>query len=226
MKLDWPNCSNVRDLGGLSVGDQHVTRHGALIRADNLDQLTAVGRVAVEAVGPSLILDVRASWEAAMFVSPFATSAVYLNAPVGVDGQADAHTVLEDYLLIVNHGQDRIVAADRAIADAPPGPVIVHCHAGRDRTGIVVAIILKAAGVSTRDVTEDYAISPLTDPQVMHELMEHIDQTRGGAGRYLLDEGLHPSQLSAISHRLVAENPGSGVIRTAWSPERGGRSRQ
>lgn len=203
LKLDWANCTNVRDLGNLRAEGRLITRGEALVRADNLDQLTAVGRSMVEELGPSLILDVRASWEAEKFVNPYSASTFYRNVPVGVDTEAEATSVLDDYTVIVDQGHDRVAAAVAAIAEAPSGPVIVHCHAGRDRTGIVVAIMLTAVGVSRQDVLDDYAASALTDRDDLDQLMDHVDRAHGGAARYLLAGGLSSQGLSALRRRLL-----------------------
>ena len=47
----------------------------------------------------------------------------------------------------------------RAIAEAPPGGVAIHCHAGKDRTGIVAALLLSAAGIAPEAIVEDFVES-------------------------------------------------------------------
>ena len=52
-----------------------------------------------------------------------------------------------------------VAAAMTAIADAPSAPILVHCHAGKDRTGVVVALVLRLAGVSVDAIADDYVVS-------------------------------------------------------------------
>jgi protein tyrosine/serine phosphatase len=69
--LDWPDCQNVRDLGGLPTADGGRIRSGALIRADSLQFLSADGVDAVRRAGVSRVLDLRADSEVGMFPTPF-----------------------------------------------------------------------------------------------------------------------------------------------------------
>jgi protein-tyrosine phosphatase len=207
VRLDWPDCVNARDLGGLPTYDGRRTRVGALIRSDNHDRLTQVGIAAVRAVGPSRIIDVRAVWEAEKYRSPFAGSPEYVNMPLSVDVDQDPETLLDDYLLIVDAGREAVAAAVVALAEAPPGPVIVHCHAGKDRAGLLIAFALTIAGVGAATVVADYARSDGADPQVMFSVLQHLDERFGGMRRYLLDAGVQPHHLEAIHDRCRVTDP-------------------
>ncbi|MGH3372714.1 MAG: tyrosine-protein phosphatase, partial [Nocardioidaceae bacterium] len=69
--LDWPNCLNARDLGGLATADGRV-RPGALIRSDSLQYLNGDGVALVRAAGVSRVLDLRNAHECEAFPTPFA----------------------------------------------------------------------------------------------------------------------------------------------------------
>jgi protein tyrosine/serine phosphatase len=121
------------------------------------------------------------------------------------------------------------VAAVGAVADAPDGAVVVHCHAGKDRTGIVVALLLRLAGVPIDEIAADYALSgerlrprherwfasaeseeerarieriAATPLKSMQAVLEALDEQYGGVERYLLDGGLSPETLEAARARL------------------------
>ena len=96
MKLDWPHCKNVRDLGGLGG-----LRTGALVRSDNLDQLDSAGIAAVRAAGVRRIVDLRSEWECEKYPSPFAGDPIWLNVPL-VDPDAPD---LETAELVVTRGR-------------------------------------------------------------------------------------------------------------------------
>src|SRR5919204_5835932 len=69
--LDWPDCLNVRDLGGLPIADGGVIRWGALVRADDLCRLTPVGQRRLAEAGVRTVIDLRGPSEAAA-AHPFA----------------------------------------------------------------------------------------------------------------------------------------------------------
>ncbi|HEY1485901.1 MAG TPA: tyrosine-protein phosphatase [Micromonosporaceae bacterium] len=204
MKLAWPNCVNVRDLGGLPTEDGLVTRHGALIRSDNHDRLSTEGIDAVRAVRPTRIIDVRSPYEAGAYPSPFRSSPEYRNRSLNVDGDDEPETLFGDYLLIVDGGRDMIAAAVITLAAAPYGPVVVHCHSGKDRAGILSALALRIAGVGAAVVADDYALTSGTDRQLMVDLLDHLDRRYGSVREYLLGSGVRPSHLDAIHERLRA----------------------
>lgn len=192
--LTWPNCRNTRDLGGL-------------IRSDNLDQLTPEGLAAFAAVGVSRIVDVRDVWECEAFPSPFRADPRWLNVPLNdpADPAIDSDDLLVQYRTLIDNYPHRFAQAVTAIAEAPPGPVVVACHAGRDRTGLVTALTLAAIDVPIEAITADYATAPSAwehDPPLaatMHAILAELN-----AADYLLQAGLTPAALAALKNRLSA----------------------
>ena len=118
--------------------------------------------------------------------------------------------------------------AVEAVATAP-GPVVFNCYGGKDRTGLVAAILLRLAGVPAEVIAEDYALSAvrleprhrrwLADAQdeaerarieritatpgdAMRAVLDSLDRRYGGVDRYLLDGGLAPEVLEAARSRL------------------------
>lgn len=158
-QLVWPNCRNVRDLGGIAIEPDHRVRPRALVRSDNLDQLDGTGIAAVRSANVSRIVDLRSVWECQRFPSPFAHDPVWENVWLNDPGEPDESrlSLAEQYCNALDRQQGRIALAIAAIADAPPGCVVVACHAGKDRTGVVIALTLHLVGVSDQAIAEDYA---------------------------------------------------------------------
>lgn len=166
-QLHWPDCLNVRDLGGLpTAGGGGSIRRGALVRSDLLSRLTDDGIAAVRAYGIRRVIDLRTSVEITRTPGPFAGDPIYLSASF-IDEQAERDrdrtaegTTLADwYRGSVERNASKIVAGLIALATAPAGGVLVHCYSGKDRTGVHVALALAVAGVGFDQIAADYALS-------------------------------------------------------------------
>ncbi|GAA2758276.1 tyrosine-protein phosphatase [Actinopolymorpha rutila] len=230
--LEWPNCLNTRDLAGLPTRDGGRIRPGALIRSDNLTRLSTVGVEAVRAAGVTRIVDVRSPLECADDRSPFAGEPLYVNRPLARDGDPydPAWPMERQYAEMLDQNPDLLAAAVAAVADAPPGGVVVHCHSGKDRSGMVVALVLTLVGVAADFVVADYtavdqrmrdhlddllllvadpvergflAESFSARPESMRSALGHLDARYGGAEAYLLFGGLTVAQAGALRSRLV-----------------------
>ncbi|GAA3287721.1 tyrosine-protein phosphatase [Dactylosporangium vinaceum] len=93
----------------------------------------------------------------------------------------------------------------------PPGAVLVHCAAGQDRTGMLIALLLRVAGVPDAVIAEDYAYSAVCwqrpdecEPATIRGALERVDERFGGVEAYLRAHGLTDTQLTALCDRLVA----------------------
>jgi protein-tyrosine phosphatase len=158
MDLDWPGCRNVRDVGGLPTADGRVIRAGVLIRSDSLQYLTDDGVEAVRRSAVSRILDLRGDDEVAGFPTPFTGTplAVRQSLQDPADPEHGQPTIVASCIWMLDRRPDLFAAAVKAIADEPDGAVVVHCHGGKDRTGMVVALALSVAGVPEEEIVADY----------------------------------------------------------------------
>jgi protein-tyrosine phosphatase len=178
--VDLEGAANVRDLGGLPVEGGGSTAAGVLIRADNLQGLSAsdVERL-VGALGVRVVVDLRTGVEVELEgPGPLARDerveirhrSLYPEAGARTDvaaadvlpwqgrpleGHPDETPVVRVYLRYLGDRPDSIVAALRDIARAP-GAAVVHCAAGKDRTGVVCALALETVGVARAAVIADY----------------------------------------------------------------------
>jgi protein-tyrosine phosphatase len=201
--LIWPDCRNARDLGGLPTQAGEL-QPGRLIRSDNLDQLTPAGRAAVEATGITRFVDLRSAWECETWPSPYADDARWRNVPLWDPADADVSELglFEQYRVLIDDYSARVASAVVAVADAPPGCVVVNCHAGKDRTGVVIALTLDLAGVPQESIATDYESSDAAASTILR-LLAHVYQRYGGTHEYLLNSGATTEQLDRLTSRLA-----------------------
>ncbi|WP_030442574.1 tyrosine-protein phosphatase [Actinoplanes subtropicus] len=201
--LDWPACQNARDLGGLPTVDGRVLRAAVLYRSDGLFRLSAAGVAAVRAASLARIIDLRWQRELDREPSPFAGDAIYRHVPM-LEEELTYEVPHDTYAPMLDHNQSRIADAFRAVAAAPAGgAVVVHCHGGRDRTGVLVALALAIAGVPAEEIVADYGRSPERPPVAMTNTLAYLADRHGGAEPYLLRIGVTAEEIAAVRRRLV-----------------------
>jgi protein-tyrosine phosphatase len=207
-----------------------------VIRSDNISSLNPEGVKAMWEYGVNTVIDLRTQSEAAKFPSPFAApdyGPQYLNLPVIDDGFMarvnNAAGIPQRYRLMVDHRQEAFGQIFSALAKVE-GPAVVHCYAGKDRTGLVAAMALSLAGVSKDAIAADYAETDVQlagryaewlasasperlasmrdelrcEPDWMVGVLEHIDQTWGGVEPYLVAGGTNPAELVELKAKLTA----------------------
>lgn len=160
---------NFRDLGGYLTPTGAIVRWRQVFRSDALDGLTARYRAVLDAeLGPFLAVDLRKLVEPVGSV-PAARLRSTVHVPL-LDGTAEADPLsvpgvpLEDvYLVLLRRCAERIALVLSVIAEAER-PVVFHCGAGRDRTGLVAAVLLGVLGVSDDDISRGYALSAARRP--------------------------------------------------------------
>ncbi|WUJ56207.1 tyrosine-protein phosphatase [Kribbella sp. NBC_00382] len=101
--LDWPNCHNARDLGGLPTSAGGSIRVGALIRSDCLQFLSEEGVAAVRSTGVRRIIDLRSIGELSAFPTPFTNDPIGVHIPVQDPADPDDHnTIVESCNLMLD----------------------------------------------------------------------------------------------------------------------------
>jgi protein-tyrosine phosphatase len=172
--LAWDGCLNVRDLGGHPTEDGGETRYGVVVRADSVRALTAGGWRALVDYGITRIVDLRQHSELAAD-PPVELPVELVHVPLFPEpGSAHWEEIAEvardaapdgisekrlAYLECLERFRPEFGAALTALAQAAGGGVVVHCQAGKDRTGLVSALLLRLAGVSREEVGADYAVT-------------------------------------------------------------------
>ena len=235
-RLDWPDCQNTRDLGGLPRPGG-FTRSGVLIRSDHVGQLTATGREALTAYGVTTVIDLRSASELLGSPSPFANAPEnstprYVNLPLVDDANmrklGEASGMFERYLMMLENRPKAFRAIFETVAEAEGGAVF-HCFAGKDRTGLVAAMILATAGVSEDAIAADFAetdaqlaaqyqewlaaAAPEQRKEMREELqcpperilgvLDHLNQRWGGVAGYLEAAGMSPANIDRLTSKLA-----------------------
>lgn len=158
-RIPVPGTYNFRDVGGLPASTGTV-RSGVLYRSDGLHRLGESGRAALRELGVGVVIDLRDDREAEAMPDDVAgLDLEVLRLPVFEGSAASQHpgiSLAELYERIVTQHGHVVVEAIREIASAGDRAVVVHCTAGKDRTGVVVALTLLAVGVDRESVVADY----------------------------------------------------------------------
>ncbi|MEO3385277.1 tyrosine-protein phosphatase [Mesorhizobium sp. CAU 1741] len=232
---------NVRDLGGYPVAGGGTTRWRSMLRADGLHGLDENDVERLLELGLRTVVDLRSNAELANQPSPFAAHAVvaYRHVPLfealaPVDmltTGAGTFELAERYADAADRCRPALVKVIEEIDDAPQdGIVLFNCSAGKDRTGLVAAMLLSLAGVHGDEIAADYALTgsiaaPLLErlkgqalkrgldeaiatrllacqPATMHSLLRHVDGRYGGFSAYLADGGVERRRIDRIGARL------------------------
>lgn len=251
---------NVRDVGGYRTADGGTIRWRTLLRADSLHRLDDAGRAILRGYGLRTVLDLRRPSEAELAPNPFSAPAIldgsgssedgtrdgwdvaYVALPLAADparsGAAPRELTSLDlaYRRMLDERRDVVAAALRRLA-APDGfPALVHCTAGKDRTGLIVALLLGLAGVPDDVIAEDYALSGtyLGEPylaeareravagghaweayqnllvcpaELMAATLAYLRERYGGVAAYLRSAGLADTELARLREALVEQEP-------------------
>lgn len=159
--LEWDGCHNVRDLGGLPTANGGTTVRGRIVRANNLDLLTREGWQALWDFGVRTVIDLRNEEECQPGIArPQGLKIVR----IPFDAYAEPEWINRYYPpgLPNNFGHyladypQAMVDLGQAIARAGDGAIVVHCAAGRDRTGLVAMMLLAHAGVAQPIAAADW----------------------------------------------------------------------
>ncbi|MFT4028716.1 MAG: tyrosine-protein phosphatase [Protaetiibacter sp.] len=209
-----PGTYNLRETGGYRAAGG-TTRWGKLFRSDALHRLDESAREQLRLLGIRQVIDLRDPSEAEEAPSRLDGLELVVHELPVFDGADPARMLGGDASLekvyaqmIERHGTN-LGRAVRVVARSGDEPVLVHCTAGKDRTGLVVAFALLAAGVDREDVIADYAQSEV------HLAGEWADGMRArfaGHGVVLVPEvdaliSSSPAELlSGILDRLEAEH--------------------
>ena len=246
---------NVRWIALDGAANARVVVPGVLMRSDNLQSLTARDvRLLVEHHELEVVLDLRTDLEVELegpgpitreprvriehrSLYPRSGGNNDLDAAstgvwpsTGSSQWPDEPRVVQAYLSYLSARPDSIVGSIRTIANAP-GVVLVHCAAGKDRTGVVVALALDAVGVDRNTIVSDYLAtteridaimsrlvssptyrseleghdprSHAPTPGTMERVLEIIERDLGGSAAWLTANGLSTAELERLDHRIA-----------------------
>lgn len=171
--------ANFRDLGGYPTRDGRTTRWRTMFRADSLGQLTADDLTALRPIGLRTVVDLRTATEIeergrfpvddhpVRFHHVSVIDQTWSLDAASVDDLEPAEFLHRQYSSMLTHSGDRFADALTVLADADGVPAVFHCAAGKDRTGLLAALVLGAVGVGRDTIVEDYALTRAAMDQIL-----------------------------------------------------------
>ena len=234
---------NFRDLGGLATVDGRVTRRGVLFRSSALEELSSRDvRLLIDDIGLRTVIDLRSADDREIAQSLLDTPVRYINLPIsrggpttslerpmGADGRVDMPRIYRMYIETSAQSITEIIAELTSGAT----PALFHCAAGKDRTGVVAAILLSAVGVTRDAVIADFMetepvladiISYLqrrpayadivlrfppgtmdVDPKFISEFLDDVDRAYGGMSTWLTEHARVSTESVARLEQLLVE---------------------
>lgn len=206
--LGFSRTYNFRDVGGYPGLDGRKVRWRRLFRSDALHRIGSADADAFAALGVRTVIDLRRPFEIEKYgrvadrygldyhnVVLQHVDWEQVDHPDGVDHE---RWLADRYLNFAEDGREGLLGALRVIADPERAPVIVHCMAGKDRTGTVCALTLALLGVSDEDIAGDYALTTSAMEPLTRYLLEknpeavvgneHMFDSPPGAMRTFLDD--------------------------------------
>lgn len=166
---DWEGAFNLFDLGGLALIGGGMTAHGRVFRSGRTESMSDRGWSELLAAGVTTVIDLRNESESGRragdpFVSDtFRAGVTFVHAPTEDPDDEEFQRVCGPWLDHPRSYADNLrlfptkMATVFAALAAAPGATLIHCSGGRDRTGLVTAMLLRLAGVETAPIVEDYA---------------------------------------------------------------------
>jgi protein tyrosine/serine phosphatase len=210
---------NVRDLGGLPAAAGGIVRRGQVYRSGDLGRLTATGADQLRALGVTTIIDLRTTAEVERR-GRFAFEdygIAYRHRPLLDLSATEPEAQLADlppdvldqlYRHLAQQGAPHLALVLTWLADEPTMPALVHCVAGKDRTGLVAAVLLGLLGVADEDIAADYALSEAA----LVAFRKRAEEEDGDIAAWL----------SRVPPQLLEARPESMFDLLAWLRERHG----
>lgn len=168
--IEFERLHNFRDLGGYRAAGGATVAWGALYRADSLGKLAGADWDRFLGLGVRTVIDLRYPWEIeAKGRIPEPERFAYANLSIEhrpydqaeIDPDLDPWRFLADrFAEVAEDGVAEIRAAIELIADGP-GPAVFHCTSGKDRTGLIAALVLTLLGVDEEQILADFALTEL-----------------------------------------------------------------
>jgi protein-tyrosine phosphatase len=192
--VELEGCANFRDVGGLPTANGASVRTRRLFRSNALIAATPGDRRKLQELGVATVIDLRSDDEVAWSDDVVAPGAVRHHVPLGdllASGDdwerwRDPVFVADRYFDLCRSGTASITEIFAVLTDPATYPVVVQCSLGKDRTGVVVALVLRAIGVPVRHIVEEFSRSRYAAFRMVDALHAQLDdEHRQALGPYL-----------------------------------------
>lgn len=248
-RIDFEGSFNFRDLGGWLTDDGRTVRWQRLYRADSVHRMTDEDvRRAHEDLGVRTLIDLRSDLEIvhggvgglaervvvrhhAPLSSRRDSAAIDATVAAAASSDRSPDAMVDQYVAILENSSDLVVAAVEALATDEALPGVFFCAAGKDRTGVLAAVVLGAIGVRDDDIVTDYVLTEESIDAIitrfasaegapamyrelppshfapfaetMQRLIASVRSSYGSFAEYLLSRGLPPPSLGSLRASLV-----------------------
>lgn len=243
-RIEFEGCFNFRDLGGWTTNDGRQTRWGQLYRGDSVHLLTdADARRAHDELGIQTLIDLRGETEISFAGTgllherglvrhhfPLSANVDRANSAM-IAGDRSPDTMVAHYLEILEGASSLVVSAVEELAADAAMPAVFFCAAGKDRTGVLSAVVLGAVDVCDEHIVEDYVLTGETvdrvigrfaasphapaiyrdnppsyftpHPESMERVVDEVRSRYGSFRAYLVAKGADEARLDRLRHALV-----------------------
>ena len=221
---------NMRDIGGYSVEDNKIVRFGKIIRSNLIDDLDKENIEEIKRMGFTTIIDLRSNEELKKKKGIFVENPNFKYKHIAINGNGrlpkNEDEIIDTYMEMLE-GKQQIKEIFEILSEVNDG-VIYYCNAGKDRTGVVTALILKLLGVKDQDIVVDYIASgiflekELNDfakemndkeilkiitpkSQTMFNLLNNIQERYNSVERYIKSCGIRDEQIKNIKEKYIQD---------------------
>ncbi|MPZ27270.1 MAG: protein-tyrosine-phosphatase [Micromonosporaceae bacterium] len=236
-EFSFSKVFNFRDVGGYPGQDGRPVRWRRLFRSDTLSGLGEVDRAEFLELGVRTVVDLRRSseveqqgrvpqWDGLVHRGIAPEHREWFHTPYR-DGADPIRYLADRYRDMAEEGAAGLATAVGVIADEQAAPVVVHCVAGKDRTGVICALTLSLLGVADADIDADYARSTAGNQRyvawarangqpdlemlpwfrspagTIQLFLAELRQRHGSVERYLTGAGLDPEQITTLRAHLL-----------------------
>ena len=186
--LDLEGSFNTRDIGGYPTRDGAVTAWNSIYRSDHLNLLTDRDLDKISSLGIQTVIDLREPGRRDAYPNRLPEGVVSRNLPIYDDtkplhlpvlirrSSISSH-FLASYVEYLEEWGERFVPIFEVLADPDAYPVLYHCSNGKDRAGVLTALLLDLAGVNRELIISDFSLSNHPIDDVIEKFIEHEEGT-------------------------------------------------
>ncbi len=206
--IELEGARNVRHLGGITTQEGQPIKPFVLIRTDALGWLTPLGCEQFAALNVKTVIDVRSDSEFHNYPDPPCVKDIVTHLHIPMSTFGNEPTMEDAYVYLFRHSSESIRRFFEVISDPDNLPALYHCQIGKDRVGILSALILRLLNVNDKTIVEDYLISRQTgygaEPEWIEAVLEEVD-TSGGIRDYLQSMGVTDEMMDRVRRNVLEE---------------------